>query len=141
MVNIWLMFVCKYHHSLHVSSCRYAHYDNVASFSDYSSYSFGCWTSPFAKQYYGTTSVCGASIDKNYATDFSKYNTNGTCSHLGYYCGNDGLGLDANNLYYCSGSGATPKLSTDCAFTCVTMPSGYDDKCSTSGSCSAVNTG
>jgi surface antigen len=64
----------------------------------------------------------------------------GSCSHLGDYCGNDGLGYDANNLYYCSGSGAKPTLKTDCAFTCVTMPSGSDDKC-TSGSCSSVNTG
>ena len=42
-----------------------------------------------------------------------------SCSHVGYYCGNDGLGLDANNLYYCSGPGATPSLSsgTDCDFT------------------------
>jgi surface antigen len=66
----------------------------------------------------------------------------GACTHIGYYCGNDGLGLDANNLYYCSGSGASPSLSsgTDCSFTCATMPSGQDDKC-TSGSCASVNTG
>ncbi len=65
----------------------------------------------------------------------------GNCKNLGYYCGNDGLGLDANNLYYCSGSGAKPALSSDCKFTCVIMPSGQDDKCSSSGSCSSVNTG
>mmetsp|Transcript_15022 Transcript_15022/g.16265 ORF Transcript_15022/g.16265 Transcript_15022/m.16265 type:complete len:295 (-) Transcript_15022:26-910(-) len=64
----------------------------------------------------------------------------GACTHLGYYCGNDGLGKDANNLYYCSGSGASPTLKTDCSFTCATMPSGQDDKC-VSGSCSSVNTG
>lgn len=67
--------------------------------------------------------------------------SSGSCSHLGYYCGNDGLGMDANNLYYCSGSGAKPSLSKDCSFTCVVMPSGQDDKCSTSGTCSSVNTG
>jgi surface antigen len=66
--------------------------------------------------------------------------SSGSCSHLGYYCGNDGLGLDANNLYYCSGTGATPTLKTDCSFTCTTMPSGYDDVCS-SGSCASVSTG
>jgi surface antigen len=65
----------------------------------------------------------------------------GSCSHLGYYCGNDGLGKDSNTLYYCSGSGASPVVSTACSFTCVTMPSGQDDVCSKSGSCSAVNTG
>ena len=64
----------------------------------------------------------------------------GSCPNKGYYCGNDGLGKDANNLYYCSAAGANPSLSTDCSFTCVTMPKGSDDKC-TSGSCSAVNTG
>jgi hypothetical protein len=65
----------------------------------------------------------------------------GSCPRLGYYCGNDGLGLNANNLYYCSGTGATPTLKTACSFTCVTMPSGYDDVCSTSGTCANVNTG
>ncbi len=44
-------------------------------------------------------------------------------------------------MYYCSGSGATPTVKTACSPTCVTMPSGQDDKCATSGSCSAVNTG
>lgn len=67
--------------------------------------------------------------------------SSGSCSHVGYYCGNDGLGMDANNLYYCSGAGAKPTLSKDCSFTCVTMPSGKDDACSTSGTCSTVNTG
>jgi len=62
------------------------------------------------------------------------------CPNHGYYCGNDGLGKDANNLYYCSGAGGTASLSSDCSFTCVTMPHGYDDKCG-SGSCSSVNTG
>lgn len=54
----------------------------------------------------------------------TKNSGGGSCPHTGYYCGNDGLGLDANNLYYCSGSGASPVLSKDCSFTCVTMPSG-----------------
>lgn len=67
--------------------------------------------------------------------------SSGTCSHLGYYCGNDGLDKSANKLYYCSGAGATPTLHEDCAFTCVTMPHGSDDQCSGGGSCSAVNTG
>lgn len=64
----------------------------------------------------------------------------GSCPNKGYYCGNDKLGKDANNLYYCSGSGANPSISKDCSFTCVTMPSGQDDKC-TSGTCSNVKTG
>lgn len=51
--------------------------------------------------------------------------------------------MNANNLYYCSGgAGAVPTLSTACAMTCVTMPSGSDDVCTTKGSCaSVVNTG
>jgi len=65
----------------------------------------------------------------------------GSCSHLGYYCGNDGLGKDANTLYYCSGAGTTPTVHSACSFTCTTMPSGQDDKCSNTGSCSSVNTG
>lgn len=64
----------------------------------------------------------------------------GSCPNKGYYCGNDKLGKDANNLYYCSAAGANPTLSTDCGFTCSIMPSGYDDKC-VSGTCSNVNTG
>ena len=67
--------------------------------------------------------------------------SSGSCPHAGYYCGNDGLGSDANNLYYCSGAGAKPALSKDCSFTCVTMPSGQDDQCSTSGTCSSVSSG
>eukprot|EP01036_Dinobryon_divergens_P028618 gene28618-37595_t len=46
----------------------YAHYDNNPSFSDFTT--FGCWTSPHAKQYAGTTTVCSMGIDKNYATAF-----------------------------------------------------------------------
>jgi GH25 family lysozyme M1 (1,4-beta-N-acetylmuramidase) len=42
----------------------YAHYDGKASFSDFSA--FGGWTKPAIKQYAGTTSICSASIDKNY---------------------------------------------------------------------------
>eukprot|EP00276_Gloeochaete_wittrockiana_P003275 CAMPEP_0184644944 /NCGR_PEP_ID=MMETSP0308-20130426/1533_1 /TAXON_ID=38269 /ORGANISM="Gloeochaete witrockiana, Strain SAG 46.84" /LENGTH=222 /DNA_ID=CAMNT_0027073693 /DNA_START=30 /DNA_END=698 /DNA_ORIENTATION=+ len=42
----------------------YAHYDNSASFSDFSS--FGGWTKPAMKQYAGTTNICSTSIDKDY---------------------------------------------------------------------------
>ena len=38
----------------------------------------------------------------------------GACSHLGYYCGNDGLDLGSNTLYYCSGSGTSPSTSKAC---------------------------
>ena len=65
----------------------------------------------------------------------------GSCPNLGYYCGNDGLGKDANTLYYCSAKGATPTVKTACSFTCVTNVKGYDDYCSTSGTCSPVVTG
>ena len=61
--------------------------------------------------------------------------------YKGYYCGNDGLNLSANKLYYCSGAGAAPKEHTSCSFTCETMPHGQDDKCQNSGTCSKVNTG
>ena len=66
----------------------------------------------------------------------------GICSHKGYYCGGDGLQQAANKLYYCSGEGAESVVSEACSFTCVTMPSGEDDKCDHSGgSCDAVKTG
>jgi hypothetical protein len=42
----------------------YAHYDGKTSFEDFSS--FGGWTKPFMKQYLGTSSLCGAGVDKNY---------------------------------------------------------------------------
>lgn len=64
-----------------------------------------------------------------------------TICNFAIYVGNDGLSLDANTLYYCSGAGASPTVSKKCSFTCVTMPSGSDDKCSTSGTCANVNTG
>jgi surface antigen len=67
--------------------------------------------------------------------------SSGSCPNKGYYCGNDGLGKSANSLYYCSAAGATPSLYKSCGFTCVTMPKGYDDKCTGTGTCSNVNTG
>lgn len=42
----------------------YAHYDNNPSFSDFTK--FGGWTKPNIKQYQGTHSLCGASVDSNY---------------------------------------------------------------------------
>lgn len=43
----------------------YAHYDNKATFSDFSA--FGGWSSPHAKQYAGDVTSCGAGVDKNWA--------------------------------------------------------------------------
>jgi len=42
----------------------YSHYDNYASFSDFST--FGNWSKPWAKQYIGDATVCGLGIDVNY---------------------------------------------------------------------------
>jgi len=42
----------------------YAHYDGSPSFSDFAP--FGGWTHPSIKQFSGTTSFCGASIDRNF---------------------------------------------------------------------------
>lgn len=42
----------------------YAHYDKKADFSDWKN--FGGWTKPNIKQYQGDTTLCGASVDKNY---------------------------------------------------------------------------
>lgn len=46
----------------------YAHYDNNPSFSDFST--FGCWTTPYAKQYAGDVTMCSMGVDKNYAPAF-----------------------------------------------------------------------
>lgn len=42
----------------------YPHYDSKDSFSDFSP--FGGWSKPAIKQYIGTTSICSASVDKNF---------------------------------------------------------------------------
>ncbi len=46
----------------------YAHYDNNPSFSDFST--FGCWSTPHAKQYVGDATVCSMGVDKNYSPAF-----------------------------------------------------------------------
>jgi hypothetical protein len=43
---------------------RYAHYDNIPSFSDF--VPFGGWVHPSIKQFLGTTTACGVGIDKNF---------------------------------------------------------------------------
>jgi len=43
----------------------YAHYDNNPSFSDFAA--FGGWTSPFAKQYKGDTTLCSFGVDLDWA--------------------------------------------------------------------------
>ena len=48
----------------------YAHYDGVASFSDWPTHTFGGWTTPYAKQYAGGT-VCNTSTDWNYSPNFA----------------------------------------------------------------------
>ena len=47
----------------------YAHYDNKPNFCDFSP--FAGWSKPYAKQYLGTTSICGASIDEDWAPSWS----------------------------------------------------------------------
>ena len=42
----------------------YAHYDNSASFSDYTA--FGGWSSPAIKQYIGDATSCSVGVDYNY---------------------------------------------------------------------------
>jgi hypothetical protein len=42
----------------------YPHYDNWASFGDFSA--FGGWTKPAIKQYYGNAVQCSVGIDKNF---------------------------------------------------------------------------
>jgi GH25 family lysozyme M1 (1,4-beta-N-acetylmuramidase) len=42
----------------------YAHYDGSPSFSDFAP--FAGWSHPSIKQFAGTTSLCGAGVDKNF---------------------------------------------------------------------------
>jgi len=41
----------------------YANYDNTPSFAGFTS--FGCWSSPYMKQYRGTSTVCSYGVDLN----------------------------------------------------------------------------
>lgn len=44
----------------------YSNIDNVASFSDWSSVSFGRWTYPSMKQYQGVDILCDCYVGKNF---------------------------------------------------------------------------
>ncbi len=55
------MTACK---GVGVHPLWYAHYDDKASFSDFTE--FGGWTKPHMKQYVGDTTLCGAGVDKNF---------------------------------------------------------------------------
>lgn len=44
----------------------YAHYDNSASFGDFSA--FGGWTKPHAKQYQGDVTLCSMGVDRDYSS-------------------------------------------------------------------------
>jgi hypothetical protein len=48
-----------------LSICRYAHYDNNPSFSDF--VPFGGWSQPTIKQFAGDQTVCGIDTDLNYS--------------------------------------------------------------------------
>ncbi|ELP94720.1 lysozyme, putative [Entamoeba invadens IP1] len=63
--NYWSSIMGSYTFS-HASSVPlwYPHYDNSASFSDFSA--FGGWSSPSMKQYRGDVSTCSAGVDYNY---------------------------------------------------------------------------
>ena len=46
---------------------RYAHYDNLPSFSDFTA--FGGWSTPAIKQYMGDKTSCGVGVDYNWYPD------------------------------------------------------------------------
>ena len=62
-IHMWNVIMGGTDRCLHFSNLPlwYAHYDGVASFSDFQS--FGGWKEPSIKQYKGTTSLCSASVD------------------------------------------------------------------------------
>lgn len=51
-------------HGVSSNELWYAHYDAKPSFADFSE--FGGWTKPYMKQFQGTSTLCGAGVDKNY---------------------------------------------------------------------------
>eukprot|EP00602_Paraphysomonas_sp_CaronLab_P007366 CAMPEP_0185036518 /NCGR_PEP_ID=MMETSP1103-20130426/29619_1 /TAXON_ID=36769 /ORGANISM="Paraphysomonas bandaiensis, Strain Caron Lab Isolate" /LENGTH=240 /DNA_ID=CAMNT_0027574077 /DNA_START=248 /DNA_END=970 /DNA_ORIENTATION=- len=63
----------------------------------------------------------------------------GSCPNKGWYCGNDGVDKDPNVNYLCSATGGSITNQDNCKTTCVTMPSGYDDKCTSNGSCDGLH--
>lgn len=90
-------------------------------------------SSPTGKNSYSTSSSIGCYLhaDKN--------GGGSSCPNAGWYCGNDGLSKDANTNYYCASTGGSITSSTKCGVTCVTMPSGQNDKCTSNGSCAGLN--
>jgi len=46
----------------------YAHYDGKPDFSDFTA--FGGWSTPYAKQYQGTTTFCSMGVDLNYIPNY-----------------------------------------------------------------------
>lgn len=90
-------------------------------------------SSPTGKNTYSMSSniACYLHADKN--------SGGSSCPNAGWYCGNDGLSKDPNSNYYCSSKGGSVTSTDDCKVTCVTMPSGQNDKCTSNGSCSGLN--
>ena len=88
-------------------------------------------SSPTGKNTYSTGSVaCYLHADKN--------SGGGSCNAAGWYCGDDNLQKDANTNYFCDGPGGSVTEHEDCGFTCVTNLSGYNDYCTSGGSCSGL---
>ena len=78
-------------------------------------------------------------LTRGFEIDFNSTSTATTCTNTGYFCGNNGLSQDPNNLYKCT-KGYAPVIYEDCAFTCVVMTASGTtgaDKC-TSGTCSTT---
>lgn len=90
-------------------------------------------SSPTGLNSYSTSSSikCYLHADKNTGGSY--------CNNAGWYCGNDGLSKDPNTNYYCSSSGGSVTDSKPCGTTCVIMPSGYNDECTSNGSCSGLH--
>ena len=66
-------------------------------------------------------------------------NSGSSCNSAGWYCGNDGLNKDPNVNYFCDSAGGSVTKHDDCKTTCVTMPSGYNDECTSQGDCSGLH--
>ena len=90
-------------------------------------------SSPSGKNSYSTSSSikCYLHADKN--------NGGSYCNNAGWYCGNDGLDKDPNKNYYCSSAGGDVTDNEACKTTCVTMPSGNNDECTSNGSCDGLH--
>lgn len=87
----------------------------------------------------GTNSYSTSSSIKCYLHAEKNQGGGSNCNNAGWYCGNDNLSKDPNTLYFCDSAGGDVTQSEACDSTCITMPSGSNDKCTSDGDCTGLH--